>query len=175
MKNVAALIYLFLILPLMMASAAFAQSEAALSIREINIRPWIDFVNESRWILEKGDVDMASPFVLEFEGKMGPDGKLDPRTSKFIKKEGEPNLLSIAHLSIEAANDSGYFRYASDLDVTDIKVVIGQDNSDAFITMYLHAATETRARSMESALGLMIEAVRQKYNRKDASESQSDD
>ena len=82
---------------------------------DINKRPLVDLANQVNELREKEGVDLQGAFTVKASGKIDKTGKLDPRSFKFERAEGDEKLVGLVEESIEAINVAGYLQYLKDL------------------------------------------------------------
>jgi hypothetical protein len=114
---------------------------------EINKKALKDFAIYANDLKNRGQLDLNKPFEIVIEAELDGNGKLkDP---KFIKKEGDANLVDLFGRMVGALNDSGFLVYLKPIDKDNpgSKVVftIKQGESEVLATV------ESEASSVDSA------------------------
>lgn len=114
---------------------------------EINKKALKDFAIYANDLKNRGQLDLNKPFEIVIEAELDGNGKLkDP---KFIKKEGDANLIDLFGRMVGALNDSGFLVYLKPIDKDNpgSKVVftIKQGESEVLATV------ESEASSVDSA------------------------
>lgn len=124
---------------------------------EINKRPLVDFARSVNDLLDKKQVDLESAFVVNAHGKLNEDGKLDPKSFRWGEiSSQDPKIVGVVKGAIEAINDSGYLQYLNDLGGKDFNLLLQQNDSNISAVIHSEMLSETRARTVSSALGLMV-------------------
>lgn len=105
---------------------------------------------------ESGAVDLKAPFLLEVRGTLTDAGKIDPATVKFPREEGDPKLIEIAKEAIGAVSDSGFLHFLGSLGAKDTAVVLEQNDADFSTLISFALPSESRARTVKSAMDSML-------------------
>lgn len=135
---------------------SFAQSDV-----EINRRPFTDLSLYVIARLESKSVDLTAPFSIELSGTLSKEGKIDPKTARYTKVEGDKSIVEIAQKVIEAFNDSGFFVYFAQLSAKNVTIRLSQNESDFTASFISEVESEKRARSIASSLSLLISTATQ--------------
>ena len=140
---------LFLLCGLLLTLAAFpgfAQQNQSPGV-EVNQRPFQDLVGLVKMQVDKKQVDLTKPFSIELEGTLDNSERLDPKTAKFIKTEGDEKTASIAKSFVEAVNVSGMFAYLKNYGVDKINFALAQiSRSRRTITRFSPALFQNKKR-----------------------------
>ena len=143
---------------------------------EINKRPIVDLGNYVNELLEKKEVDLQSDFIVNARGKLDKDGRLDPKTFKFLEAAGEnEKMVEVVKESIEALNVAGYLQYLKELSGKDIALVLQQDDANISAVIQSEMESETRAKTIKSALDLLINISKAKRSAENADQNDKDD
>ena len=149
-----------LLLITLAAVPVFAQQEAAdgnqAKKTEINKKPFDDLAKEIRRKVAAKEVDLSKPFSIKLQGVLNKDGKLDRKTAKFAKGEGDAAMIEIGKSVIEAINDSGFFIYLSQLGAEKIDFTLAQDDTQTYVVFISELATVQRAMTAASGLNTLI-------------------
>lgn len=148
MKKFSQTIFIFCGLLMLAAFPVFAQ-EKSLS-KQLN---FADFVIEK---VDKEKVNLSAPFLLELEGVLTKEGKLDFGTSKFTKSEGDLQIIEIAKRSVKEINELGVFKYLKDFEVEKIKFVLGQNNANIYASVVFEQKTREKAKIAANGLKLLL-------------------
>ena len=154
---------------LIAAFSLHAQKTDSANGHEINKRPLRDLTNAVTEQVKNGEIDLNAPFLLELKGSLSKDGKLDTKTTKFVKEEGDPRMVKVAKNSLEAISDSGYLQYLNDLGCSDISFRISQNTQDFDGLITCDTLNEKRARAFQSTLNMLISMVGMEAKSDDAS------
>ncbi len=122
---------------------------------EINKKPLKDLVKS----VEGKNVDWAKPFLVELEGSLTRDGKFDTEKTKFIKSEGDAELLEVVKQSFEAVGDSGWLGYLSSQGIKQIKISATQNSETFSVSVISEQPTAARAKTLSSGLNGLINAA----------------
>lgn len=126
---------------------------------EINSQSLGDFSERVlRSVVEK-KIDLTKPFSIELEGVLGADGKLDPQKSKFVKSEGNAEMIAVGKDLIEAVNASGLFAYLRNIGAEKIKLMLAQNDSECYLNIVSEQKTPERAKTTGSAFNAIIGTV----------------
>ncbi len=119
---------------------------------EINKKPLRDFATEvlDKW--ERKEIDLTKSFTVELEGTITKDGKFDIENTKYIKTEGNEDIVNLAKSAIEAINESGWFAYFSVLGVKDFNLTVSQNENDFSAVIISELKSEAEARTMARGL-----------------------
>lgn len=156
------------------AFPVFGQKDDPVTEIEVNKRPIQDFAAFARKEIETG-LDLNAEFVVELEGTLTKDGRIDAKTARFKRTDGDPRMVALIRKSIESVNDAGYFSYLTALSAQNLILVIAQDKENLRINIASEFETEARSKSTRSALELMVSLGKHQKNRDNATESEKDD
>lgn len=129
-------------------------SSEALTAVEINRKPLTDFADEISTKWAANEIDLNQPFVVVLNGYLTKDGKLDRKRSKFdvSKQQGDPEMVNVAKMAIEAVGDSGFLTYLRSLDVEKITLTLVQNDEQITARVVAEQKTVERARLVQSGL-----------------------
>lgn len=143
---------------------------------EINNRPFSDLGKLVSDKVDKNEVNLQTEFTLNAKGKLTKEGKLDPKTFRYIKAEStDKKLIEIVQEAIEAFNDSGRLKVLEKLSGKDLDLLVQQDGVNISAVVKSELESENRARSMQSSLGILLAAAKQLKSGADASPNDKDD
>lgn len=140
------------------AFPVFAQNQPV----ELNKKPLQDFGEIVSSRLKKKEVDLTKPFLIELRGTLNEEGKFDNQTTRFVRAEGDEQMIEIGKSSIKAINDGGFFIYLRQLGIENFILNISQDEKQFKAAITSETNTEERARTMGSALNGVIMMSRHK-------------
>lgn len=147
---------IFLACGLLLTLAAFPVFAQKTVESEINRNPLQDFSERVlQSVLEK-KVDLTKPFSVELEGVLDGDGKLDPQKSKFIKSEGDAEMIAIGKDLIETVNASGLFAYLRNMGAENVKLALAQNESECYFNIVSEQKTPERAKTTASAFDALV-------------------
>lgn len=153
------------------AANAWAQAEPATDVL-IDKRPIKELGLSIKGKLESKELDLTAPFLVECKSALGKDGRLVPKTVKFVRTEGDRKMVEIANQAIRAVSESGYFAYFRDLGVGEVSVLVKQDASEFALSISAMVATEVRAKTIALLLDTAITSFK---HRKDNGKTDHDD
>lgn len=158
---------------------ALATLAAGQSINEpdvaINKRPMKDFAARVKSEIEAKKVDLASPFLIELKGSLASTGKIDPKTTKLTRSEGDAAMIQIAKEAITAVNEAGYFQYLKDLRAETVTISIEQNSSEFSANFWFPVESSKRAKTVVMALDLALNLAKIKKQQPNASEADKKD
>lgn len=157
------------------AFPVFAQEPVDPLAVVINKRPLADFHHYVKDSLEKKEVDLNAPFSLEMDGYLTKDGELDLARTKFVRTDGNEQMLKVVKNGIAAVSDSGYLKFLSEISDKTFHLSMVQD--DANFSLMLQSGTESvkRAKSLEMLFKIYISHTIQKKERPEAAENDKDE
>ncbi len=126
----------------------------------LNKSPLRDFGDQIKLDVDSKKVDLSGPFLVEFRGRLDETGKLDPRSSAFIRTEGDSALVEIVKQGILAISDTGFFQYFKSLDAKEFVLLVEQTPSAFQARIAMEHVTENRSKSICSALNVSLELVK---------------
>ncbi len=128
---------------------------------KLNKKPLEDFVNND--ILPglaktENKLDLSKPFLVVMEGAITKDGKLDkdPKKSRFIRREGDEEMINVAKAAIEAVGDSGMLGYLRDLGVEKVNFTFVQDDKQIYAIITSDQPSEAKAKAVSSGLNFLL-------------------
>jgi len=142
----------------------------------INKRPFVDLANSVNDMLDKNEVKLESAFVVNASGKLNKEGKLDPKTFRYIQAaSNDVKMIDVIKESIEAINDSGYLQYLSGISGRDFSLLLQQDDTSITAVVQSEMESDLRANSMKSSLDLLIAGFKLKKSGENADQNDKDD
>jgi hypothetical protein len=143
---------------------------------DINKRPMVDLGNFVNDLREKKEVDLESQFMVNAKGKLDKNGRLDPKTFKYVQASSQDEkMLEVVKESIEAINVAGYLQYLKELSGKDFNLVLQQDTENITAVVQSELESDTRARTIKSALDLAISIAKSRKTAADADQNDKDD
>jgi hypothetical protein len=125
---------------------------------EINKQALKDFAAYANDLKNQGKLDLNKPFEIVIEAELDENGKLkDP---KFIKKEGDPNLVDLFGRMVAALNDSGFLVYLKPIDKdnpgTKVVFTVKQGEKDVLASVESEVSSDSSARVLASAFNTAL-------------------
>lgn len=122
----------------------------------INKKPLQDFGEDVLDKVTAKKVDLSKPFVIEMQGAITKDGKFDQKKSKYVKADGDQEMVNVAKSAIEAIGDSGLLTYLQTLGVENINFTLVQDDKQIYAIITSDQKSESKAKSISSGLNTAI-------------------
>lgn len=142
----------------------------------INKRPFVDLANSVNELLDKNQVRLDSAFIVNANGKLTKDNKLDPKSFRYVQAaSNDEKIIDVVKESIEAINDSGYLQYLTGLSGKDFGLLIQQDDVNITGIVQSEMESETRARSIKSSLDFAIGLAKSAKTGANADQNDKDD
>ena len=125
---------------------------------EINKKALKDFAAYANELKNQGKLDLNKPFEIVIEAELDENGKL--KNPKFIKKEGDPNLVELFGRMVAALNDSGFLVYLKPIDKdnpgTKVVFTIKQGEKDVLASVESEVSSDMSARVLASAFNTAL-------------------
>ena len=104
----------------------------------------------------KTKVDLKQTFTVVLDGVLTKEGKFDAKKTRFVKGDGQPEMVNVAKDAIEAIGDSSIFSYLQGLGVERINLTLIQDDKQISAIINSNLPNESKARTVSSGFnGLM--------------------
>lgn len=143
---------------------------------EINKRPFVDLSAYINDLLDKNQVKLETPFRVEATGKIGKDGKLDPKTFKYVKVESaDPRMIEVIKQAVEAMNASGYLQYLNLLEGKTLSFVVQQDDQNVTATIESQFENDLRPKTISGLFNSLISDQKEKKSRPESDQNDKDD
>jgi len=133
------------------------ESEAVTDFRP-NKKPLEEFAEEVlvKRSEKESKLDLTKSFKVEMSGVLTEEGKLDPKKSRYIKAEGDEEMVNVAKDAIEAINNSGLFYYLKSLGVEKINFTLVQDDKQMYAIITSSQKDENKAKSISSGFNTLL-------------------
>ncbi|MBA2736442.1 MAG: hypothetical protein H0U50_06580 [Pyrinomonadaceae bacterium] len=122
----------------------------------INKKPLQDFGDDVLDKVTAKKVDLSKPFLIEMQGAITKDGKFDQKKSKYVKTDGDQEMVNVAKSAIEAIGDSGLLTYLQKLGVENISFTLVQDDKQIYAIISSDQKSESKAKTISSGLNTAI-------------------
>lgn len=143
---------------------------------DINKRPFVDLANNVNELLAKKELNLETKFLVNAKGKLTKEGKLDPKTFKYLQTMStDENMIKVVQEGIEAINDSGYLQYLSGLSGKDFNLVLQQDEVSITAIVQSEMENDNRAKTIKSGLDGIITIAKIKKAGENADQNDKDD
>jgi hypothetical protein len=116
-------------------------------------------------------VDLKQNFTVVLDGTLTAEGKFDAKATKFLKGEGNEQMVNVAKDAIEAMGDSKLFSYLKVLGVDRLNITLVQDDKKISAIIKSSQPNEERARTISSGFNGIIAIAN--MNTKDDKEIQT--
>jgi hypothetical protein len=125
---------------------------------EINKKALKDFATYANDLKNQGKLDLNKPFEIVIEAELDENGKL--KDAKFIKKEGDPNLVDLFGRMVAALNDSGFLVYLKPIDKdnpgTKVVFTVKQGEKEVLASVESEVSSDSSARVLASAFNTAL-------------------
>ena len=127
-------------------------------------------------LVDQKKVDLSALFTVRAKGKLDKEGRIDPKTFKYIDASStDPMMINVVREAIEAVNDSGYLKWLSRLSGENIDLSLGQDNEFLTATVESEVQSPTRAKLLTAIFTAYISQTVEKKMRPEATADDKDD
>lgn len=131
------------------------ESEAVNEI-EINKKPFEELGDNLNDKLAKKEVDLNKPFLVILDGTITADGKLDSKKSKFVKFEGDEQMIEVAKQAIEAVGNSGFLGHLKNNGVDKVNFTIVQNDKEISVIILSDQKTPEKAGTIASGFNTLL-------------------
>ena len=143
---------------------------------DINKRPFVDLANNVNDLLAKKEVNLDTKFMVNAKGKLTKEGKLDPKTFKYLQTlSTDQNMIKVVQQGIEAINDSGYLQYLNALTGKDFNLFFQQDDANITAIVQSEMDDANHANTIKSGLNGIISIAKMKKSGENADQNDKDD
>ena len=143
---------------------------------DINKRPFVDLANNVNDLLAKKEVNLDTKFLVNAKGKLTKEGKLDPKTFKYLQTlSTDQNMIKVVQQGIEAINDSGYLQYLNALTGKDFNIALQQDDANITAIVQSDMDDANHANTIKSGLNGIISIAKMKKSGENADQNDKDD
>jgi hypothetical protein len=122
----------------------------------INKKPLQDFGDEVLDKVAAKTVDLTKPFAIVMQGSITKDAKFDQKKSRYIKADGDQEMIDVAKSAIEAIGDSGILTYLQQLNVEKITFTLVQDEKEIYAIISSDQPSEQKAKTVSSGFNTML-------------------
>ncbi|MCA1625083.1 MAG: hypothetical protein LC778_15040, partial [Acidobacteria bacterium] len=139
------------------ATQTTVDSEAVTDFRP-NKKPLEDFAQEVliKRSEKESKLDLTKSFKVEMSGVLTEDGKLDDKKSRYLKAEGDEEMVNVAKRAIESISDSGLFYYLKTLGVEKVNFTLVQDDKQMYAVITSSQKDENKAKSISSGFNTLL-------------------
>jgi hypothetical protein len=126
---------------------------------EINRAPFEDLADQINSQREKGEIDLSRNFIVVLEGTINADGKLDPKKSKFVKSEGDEQMVRVAKSALQALGDSGFLGVLKERGIDTINLTVAQNDNEFYAILLSDMKTPEKAATAASGLNFLVQSA----------------
>lgn len=126
---------------------------------EINKKVFEDFGATLSDKVASKQVDLSKTFTLVMEGIITADGNLDSKKSKFVKIDGDEQMINVAKDAIEAVGDSGVLGYLKIRGIDKITFKLIQDDKQIYAVITSDQKTPEKANTAASGISGLLSAL----------------
>lgn len=116
-------------------------------------------------------VDLKQVFTVILDGTLTKEGTFDTKKTRFVKGEGNEQMVNVAKSAIEAMGSSTIFSYLQALGVDKVNITLVQDDKQISAVIKSNQPTEEKARTISSGFNGLIAIAN--INTKDDKEVQA--
>ncbi len=125
---------------------------------QINKKVLKDFAAYANDLKNQGKLDLNKPFEIIIEAQLDEKGKLV--NPKFIKKDGDENLVELFGRMVAALNDSGFLTYLSPISKDNpgstVRITVKQGETEVLASVESETTSPERAKSLAGALNNLL-------------------
>ncbi len=142
---------------------------------DINKRPIVDLANHVNDLRDETGLNLQGDFIIKARGRLDKDGKIDPKTFRYMEAQGDEQLVGVVQEGISSISAAGFLKYLTSLSGEDLNLVFQQDAENLSAMIESQMSSETRARSIKAVLELVLNTARDRKMRPDADQNDKDD
>ena len=135
------------------------ESDAVADV-EINKKPFEDLGDAINDKLAKNEIDLSKNFTVVLDGTISADGKLDPKKSRFIKFDGDEQMVNVAKDAIEAVGNSGFLAYLKNNGVDRVNFTMVQDDKQIYVIIVSDQKTPEKASTTASGFNTLLSGIK---------------
>ena len=127
---------------------------------ELNKKPLQEFDETVKPKVDNKEIDFSKLFLVEIEGYLTNEGRLDTKKTKIIRREGDTQMDEVAVSSVLAISDSGFFAYLGNLGIEKVNIIIGQDDKQFYTNLISEVNTIGRAKTITSSINTIVQIAK---------------
>lgn len=135
------------------------ESKPVKEIGEINKKPFENLGDSLNDKIAKNEIDLNKPFLVTMDGTLTADGKLDKNSSRYVRLEGDEQMIIVAKDAIEAIGDSGFLAYLKNYGVDKANLTLRQDDTQIFILLVSDQKDANKANTTASGFNTMLQGL----------------
>lgn len=126
---------------------------------KINRKPLEDLGDSLNEKIAKNELDLNKNFIVVMNGTLTKEGRLDKKTSKYVRSEGDEQMVIAAKESIEAIGDSGFLSYLKNQNIDKANLTLAQTDDQIYIQLVSDMKDPNKANTAMSGLNTAIQAA----------------
>ncbi len=126
---------------------------------KINRKPLEDLGDSLNEKIAKNELDLNKNFIVVMNGTLTKEGRLDKKTSKYVRSEGDEQMVIAAKDSIEAIGDSGFLIYLKNQNIDKANLTLAQNDEQIYIQLVSDMKDPNKANTAMSGLNAAIQGA----------------
>ncbi len=126
---------------------------------KINRKPLEDLGDSLNEKIAKNELDLNKNFIVVMNGTLTKEGRLDKKTSKYVRFEGDEKMVVAAKESIEAIGDSGFLIYLKNQNIDKANLTLAQNDDQIYIQLVSDMKDPNKANTAMSGLNAAIQGA----------------
>ena len=135
------------------------ESKPVNAIGKINKKPFEKLGDSLNDKIAKNEIDLNKNFLVVMDGTLTVDGRLDKDNSRYVKSEGDEQMVIVAKDAIEAIGDSGFLAYLKDNGVDKANLTLRQDDTQIYIQIVSDQKDANKANTTASGFNTMLSGL----------------
>ena len=135
------------------------ENQPVKEIGEINKKPFEDLGDLINDKLSKNEIDLNKNFLVVLDGTLTADGKLDKDNSRYVRSEGDEQMVIVAKDAIEAIGDSGFLAYLRNYGIDKANLTLRQDDTQIYILLVSDQKDANKANTTASGFNTMLQGL----------------
>jgi hypothetical protein len=127
---------------------------------EINRVPFEDLGDEINAKREKNEVDLTRNFTVVLESTINAEGKFDAKNTKFVRAEGDEQMVEIAKKALQAVGDSGFLGLLKEKGIDKVNITLVQNDNEIYAIVLSDMKKPNTAATTASELNLALQAAK---------------
>lgn len=126
---------------------------------EINKKPFEDLGDTLNEKLAKKEVDLTKNFAVVLNATLTADGKFDKKKSRFIKGDGDKEMVDAAKQALESVGDSTILGYLKNIGVDKINFTLVQNDEQIYAIIESDQKTPEKAQTTASGFNALLKGM----------------
>lgn len=119
---------------------------------QMSFEPWL------KRKVENNEVDLTQPFLVEMQGWMNEQGKIEKKSLQILKTEGDVEMVEIGQKSIEEIAGNGLLKLLKDMGLIDVSFKLQGDAKEISLVMRSYAKTTENAKNLAEVFNQMTQS-----------------